>query len=120
MGSTFPHNTYGTIAANTWYHYIMSCNNVWQNIGTVAQFSCHLKTAANAITPQVFSSATTQLTKTQFQYIIGDSSNNAGTGFFVLKDLVITDGAMFNTKDVTPAMNCLLNCDVYLSNGRCL
>lgn len=112
MGSSFQHTTYGAIVASTWYHYIMSCNNVWMSLSAVAQFSCHFKTIANAITPQSFQTATTQLTKTYFSYVLGDSQNNAGSGFFVLKDLVITDGAMFNTKDATASNNCLLYCEV--------
>lgn len=35
-----------------------------------------------------------------------------------MKDLVITDGSMFNTKDnINPTFNLILNCEIYLSNS---
>lgn len=49
--------------------------------------------------------------------ILGDSAN-AGATQFVIKELIISDGAGFNNYDATA--NCIANCQLYTRGGHCL
>lgn len=48
---------------------------------------------------------------------MGDISNN-GSNSFILKQLIITDGALIAIKD--SSINCMSNCELSLINKRCL
>lgn len=58
-----------------------------------------------------------QFLKTFFYIQLGDSANS-GTTSFVLKDFMITNGALENSQQDT-SINCVSNCFLYSSEGTC-
>lgn len=47
---------------------------------------------------------------------LGDKGNLISS--FSMKEFILSDGAYFNLKD--SSNNCINNCEIYLSNQRCL